>query len=187
MADLVRYHPQIQVLTSARILKIEGQPGMFEVTVEVERITSTFRAGAVVLATGWRPYDAGKLGHLGYGRIQDVITNVELEKLAARGRVLRPSDRRPPGSVLFIQCAGSRDKDHLPYCSSVCCMATLKQASYIREQNPDAKIYIVYKDMRTPGQYEKFYRTVQDDPLNFFTKGEVVSVKINLRWSSQPR
>jgi quinone-modifying oxidoreductase subunit QmoB len=174
LAGLILYHPQIQVHTSARILKIEGQPGMFDVTVEAGLTTSTFRAGAVIMATGWRPYDAGKLGHLGYGRIQDVITNVELEKMAARGPVLRPSDRRSPGSVLFIQCAGSRDKDHLPYCSSVCCMNSLKQAVYIREQNPNAKVFIVYKDIRTPGQYERFYRKVQDEPLNFFTKGEVV-------------
>ena len=57
--------------------------------------------------------------------------------------------------MLFIQCAGSRDKDHLPYCSSACCMGTLKQIGYIREQDPEAQVYIVYKDMRTPGQYER--------------------------------
>jgi quinone-modifying oxidoreductase subunit QmoB len=173
----VLYHPQIQVFTSARIVKIDGQPGMFNVEVESNGSSSSVRVGAIIQATGWKPYDASKLGHLGYGISPDVVTNVEFEEMASSGRMARPSDGKPIQSVLFIQCAGSRDKNHLPYCSSVCCMATLKHAGYIRKQNPDAKIYIVYKDMRTPGQYEKFYRAAQDDPLTFFTKGEVVSVQ----------
>jgi quinone-modifying oxidoreductase subunit QmoB len=173
----VLYHPQIQVFTSARINKIEGQPGRFGVEVHSNGSDVSVQVGAIIQATGWKPYDASKLGHLGYGMSPDVITNVELEALASRGPIVRPSNGKAVRSVLFIQCAGSRDKNHLPYCSSVCCMATLKHAAYIREHNPDARIYIVYKDMRTPGQYEKFYRTAQDDPLTFFTKGEVVSVQ----------
>ncbi len=173
----VLYHPQIQVFTSARIAKMEGQPGMFDVTVQTNGASSSLRVGAVIMATGWKPYDAKKLRHLGYGQSPDVISNVELERLAAKGPVLRPSNGQPVKSVLFVQCAGSRDKDHLPYCSSVCCMASLKHAAYIRKQNPNARVYIVYKDMRTPGQYEKFYRTIQDHPLNFLTKGEVASVE----------
>jgi quinone-modifying oxidoreductase subunit QmoB len=169
------YSPKIQVLTSATILKTEGQPGMFDVTIQSGENTTTVRVGAIVVATGWKPYDASKLGHLGYGNSPDVVTNVELEKMAAGGRIVRPSDNKPVQSVLFVQCAGSRDKDHLAYCSSACCMATLKQAGYIHEQNPDAKVYIVYKDMRTPGHYERFYRAAQDNPLVFLTKGEVVS------------
>ena len=93
-----------------------------------------------------------------------MITNVDLERMAAQGPITRPSDGRPVESVLFVQCAGSRDKDHLPYCSTVCCMATLKHSVYIHEQNADAQVYIVYKDMRTPGQYERFYSTVQSHP-----------------------
>ena len=89
------------------------------------------------MATGWKPYDASRLAHLGYGLSPDVITNVDLERMAAQGPITRPSDGRPVESVLFVQCAGSRDKDHLPYCSSVCCMATLKHAVYIHEQNPE--------------------------------------------------
>ncbi len=171
------YHPKIQVFTSARIVKTEGQPGMFDVTVEQDGATHTLRVGAVVMATGWKPYDASRLAHLGYGLSPDVITNVELERMAANGPVTRPSDGRPVESVLFVQCAGSRDKDHLPYCSGVCCMATLKHALYFREQNPGAQVYIVYKDIRTPGQYERFYRAAQDQPLNFLTKGEVAAVE----------
>jgi quinone-modifying oxidoreductase subunit QmoB len=171
----VTYNPKIQVLTSARIVKTEGQPGMFDVTVEREGVSSTLRVGAIVLATGWKPYDASRLAHLGYG-LANVITNVELEGMAARGMITRPSDGKPARNVLFVQCAGSRDSEHLPYCSGVCCMATLKHATYVHEQDPQAKVYIVYKDIRTPGQYERFYRAAQDHPLNFLTKGEVASV-----------
>ncbi len=173
----VTYHPKITVLTSADIVKTEGQPGMFDVTVEVEGGAKSFRVGSIIMATGWKPYDAAKLGHLGYGLSPDVVTNVEFERMAASGAIARPSDGKPPQSVLFIQCAGSRDKEHLPYCSSVCCMATLKHAEYLHAQNADAKAYIIYKDMRTPGQYEKYYAKAQNHPATFLTKGEVASVR----------
>ncbi len=169
------YNPKIQVLTSARIVKTEGQPGMFDVSIEREGAVSTVRVGAIVLATGWKPYDATRLVQLGYG-LPNVITNVELERMVVRGMIRRPSDDRPVESVMFVQCAGSRHPAHLPYCSGVCCMATLKHAAYVHDQNPQAKVYVVYKDIRTPGQYERFYRAAQDHPLNFLTKGEVSSV-----------
>jgi quinone-modifying oxidoreductase subunit QmoB len=179
--DALRRHSGIRVFCDSRVAGITGQPGMFDVTVDVPvaegRGVETVRAGAIVVATGWKPYDASRLTHLGYGASPDVVTNVELERMAAAGPIVRPSDGKRPASVLFVQCAGSRDKDHLPYCSSACCMQTLKQVTYIREQDPDAQVYVVYKDMRTPGQDERFYRTVQDHPLNFFTKGEVTAVK----------
>ena len=174
--EAATYHPRLQVFTSACIVRIEGQPGMFDVTLRSEPGESTVRVGAIIMATGWKPYDASRLAHLGYGLSPDVITNVDLERMATQGPITRLSDGRPVESVLFVQCAGSRDKDHLPYCSSVCCMATLKHSVYIHEQNPDAQVYIVYKDMRTPGQYERFYSTVQSHPLNFLTQGEVTKV-----------
>ncbi|MEW5984699.1 MAG: hydrogenase iron-sulfur subunit [Acidobacteriota bacterium] len=173
----VSYHPKIQVLTSATIRETSGQPGMFDVTIAAESGELKTRVGAIVLATGWRPYDATKLGQLGYGASPDVITNVEFERLAAAGPIVRPSDGRPVMSVLFVQCAGSRDERHLPYCSSTCCMATLKHATMIHAQNPDAAVFVVYKDIRTPGQYERFYRAAQDHPLTFLTKGEIVGVE----------
>ena len=174
--EAATYHPRIQVFTSACIVRIEGQPGMFDVTLRSAPGESTVRVGAIIMATGWKPYDAPRLAHLGYGLSPDVITNVDVERMASQGPITRPSDGRPAQRVLFVQCAGSRDKDHLPYCSTVCCMATLKHSVYIHEQNPDAQVYIVYKDMRTPGQYERFYSTVQSHPLNFLTQGEVTKV-----------
>jgi quinone-modifying oxidoreductase subunit QmoB len=92
------------------------------------------------------------------------------------GGIKRPSDGKAPESVAFIQCAGSRDQEHLPYCSAVCCRVSLKQVKYVREQYPDAKVYVIYKDVRSPQQFEKFYAAVQDDPNVFFTKGELQEV-----------
>jgi quinone-modifying oxidoreductase subunit QmoB len=172
----VTYHPKISVYTSATVAKTSGQPGQFDVTLKLGDETANHRVGAIIMATGWKPYDASKLSHLGYGASPDVITNVEFERMAAEGAFKRPSDGKAVESVLFVQCAGSRDKDHLPYCSSVCCMATLKHATLIHEQNADAKVFIVYKDMRTPGQYEKFYAQAQNHPATFLTKGEVAGV-----------
>ncbi|RLB03319.1 MAG: heterodisulfide reductase subunit A, partial [Deltaproteobacteria bacterium] len=137
--------------------------------------SSTEKIGAIVLATGWKPYDASKLEKLGYGS-PNVITNVEMEELAAKGKIVRPSDGKEVKSIAFIQCAGQRDEEHLPYCSGVCCLVSLKQAKYLRAQDPDAKAFIFYKDMRTLGLYENFYKTCQDDEGIFLTKGEVVSV-----------
>ena len=176
--EAVTYHPNIQVLTSSTIVRIEGQPGMFDVVVSNGAGGCAVRVGAIVMATGWKPYDATRLAYLGYGLSPDVITNVELERMAARGAIARPSDGRPVESVLFIQCAGSRDKEHLPYCSTACCMATLKHVTYIREQNPNAQVYVIYKDIRTPGQYERFYATVQNHPLNFLTQGDATRVEM---------
>jgi len=136
-----------------------------------------YTVGSIVMATGWEPYDAGKLEHLGYGRCANVVTSVELEEMAANGGIKLPSTGKAPESVAFIQCAGSRDDDHLPYCSSVCCLASLKQAGYIREQSADAKVYVIYKDMRTPGHYEALYEQAQEDEGLFLTKGEIASVE----------
>ena len=105
----------------------------------VER--KTFRVGSVIVATGWKPYDAAKLDNLGFGKCANVVTNVMLERLAALdgptgGKLLRPSDGKAPKSVAFVQCAGSRDQNHLPYCSTVCCSASLKQTTYLRKLYP---------------------------------------------------
>ena len=104
----------ITVMTNTIVTRTEGSPGKFQVTLSQGGSESAQHIGAIVVATGWRPYDATKLGHLGYGASPDVVTGVELEEMLAKGPVNKKS-------VAFIQCAGSRDPDHLPDCSSVCC------------------------------------------------------------------
>ena len=143
--------------------------------------TINVNVGSVVLATGWDIYDISKLDNLGGGKIKNVISNMQMERLASPngptgGKVLRPSDNKPAKNIAFVQCAGSRDENHLPYCSYICCMASMKQATYIREQYPDSKARIFYIDLRTPGRYEQFYWKVKDDPNVSFTKGKVANI-----------
>ncbi len=171
----VESHPNIKVFKSAKVEKTEGQPGLFDVTIASSDGPVTEKIGAIVLATGWIPYDATKLDHLGYGKYKDVVTNIEFEQIAKSGAITRPSDGREAKKVAFIQCAGSRDPNHLPYCSSMCCATSLKQARYVRQKS-DAIAMILYKDMRTPGRLEAFYKEAQNDPGVMLTKGEVTGV-----------
>ena len=172
----VEAHPNITIHRSTVVEKTQGQPGKFEVTLNTNGKTTAITIGSIILASGWKPYDAGKLTHLGYGSSPDIITNVEMEDMVLKGAIKRPSDGKPADSVAFIQCAGSRDQEHLPYCSAVCCRVTLKQALYVRQEYPDAKIYVIYKDIRSPAQYERFYARVQEDDGIFLTKGEIDGV-----------
>ncbi len=171
----VEAEPNIKILTSAQVEKIAGGPGIFDVTISQNGSSTTERVGSVVQATGWKPYDANKLEHLGYGKFPNVITNVQMEEMAKSGKITRPSDGKEAKNVLFIQCAGSRDENHLPYCSSVCCLVSLKQATYVKEQDPEAAVYILYKDMTTPHQSEDFYRKVQKDG-GIFIRGELNAI-----------
>lgn len=152
--------------------------------IDLNEKASTFEldVGAVVFATGWQPYDAAKIEPLGFGKHPNVITNVMMERLAAvsgptGGKILRPSDKGEIKSIAFVQCAGSRDENYLKHCSGVCCSASLKQATYVREQYPEAQIYIFYIDLRTPGRLEDFLQARQEDEKITLVKGKVANVE----------
>jgi quinone-modifying oxidoreductase subunit QmoA len=141
----------------------------------------TLDVSSVIVATGWRPYDATRLDNLGFGKFPNVVTNVMMERIAARGgptggEILRPSDGEPPSRVAFVQCAGSRDVNHLPYCSAVCCTASIKQARYVRDALPDATVTIFYIDIRTIGRLEKLYWDLLEDENVSFFKGKVAEI-----------
>jgi quinone-modifying oxidoreductase subunit QmoA len=153
--------------------------GAIDLTMQAKALT--LKVGAVIIATGWTPYDASRIDNLGFGKYPDVITNVMMERLAApngptKGKILRPSNGREVQSAVFIQCAGSRDLNHLGYCSGICCLASLKEATYLRERNPDARAHIFYIDLRTPGTYEFFSKKVLGDDHITITKGKVAKV-----------
>jgi len=167
--DELEQNDLIEIHTSTTLKEISGQPGQFQVSL-LNGKADTISVGSIVTATGWQPYDANKLTQLGYGK-PNVLTNVEFEEL-----VKNNPNQELPKNILFIQCAGSRDKDHLPYCSGFCCGTSLKQATYIRELSPESNVFIVYKDIRTLGLYEEFYKEVQKDDQIFFTKGEIEAI-----------
>lgn len=171
--------PNVIILKSTTVEEIKGQPGKFNVSLNTEGKIKEYEIASIVMATGWIPYDARKIPLLGYGKFRNVITNIEMEEMAKEQSIRKPSDKKIAESVLFIQCAGSRDPEHLPYCSSYCCATTLKQAKYIREQNKSSMVYIVYKDLRSPGFLELFYKEIQSDTNIFLTKGEVLNISEN--------
>ncbi len=183
LIEAVEANPKIHVHTSAVTSEISGAPGLFDVTLAsagngkpASEIQCQFRVGSIVQATGWRPKDPRET--LPYGKLDNVIRNVELEEMVKEhGRITRPSDGKDVKSIAFIQCGGSKEKEHHSYCSSICCLTSLKQALYLRENDNDSKAYIFYEFMRAPGMYEDFYRRVQEDDGVFLTRGEVTDVK----------
>jgi len=152
------------------------------IDLDMKPETINVKVGAVVLATGWDPYDMKKLDLLGGGNVKNVITNMMMERIASpdgptQGKIIRPSDGKEVKNIAFVQCAGSRDENHLHYCSYICCLASLKHAMYVREQYPDSKVTIYYIDIRTPGLYEpRFYWKIKDDPNVTFIKGKVAGI-----------
>ncbi|MFC1895433.1 CoB--CoM heterodisulfide reductase iron-sulfur subunit A family protein [Thermodesulfobacteriota bacterium] len=183
MAFPARYVLSPQIIGTEDAQRCVGACAYNAIDLDMEVKTIQLKVGAIVWATGWKPYDAARIENLGFDRFDNVITNMMMERLAApngptKGRILRPSDDKEPESIAFVQCAGSRDENHLPYCSYICCMASLKQATYVRERSPKTKIYIFYIDLRAPGRrYEQFYRNVKDDENVLFIKGKVADVQ----------
>jgi quinone-modifying oxidoreductase subunit QmoA len=155
------------------------------IDLDMQEETIEFKAGAIIWATGWQPYDANKIQPYGYDRYKNVITSVEFERMMdpfgpTGGKLLRPSDGKEAKNIAFIQCAGSRDRNYLKHCSRICCMASLKQSTYIGEQygdDADAKGTIYYIDIRSIDRFEDFYQKVQDDPKISFIKSKVANIK----------
>jgi len=188
VADLVakvEANSKIKVYLSSIVAKTEGAPGRFKVEIAAESgPTTTETIGAIVQASGFKPYDATQLPHLGFGKSPDVVDQLGLELLAREangGAIKRPSDGKEIKSVVFVQCAGQRGnkEGYLPYCSGHCCLTSVKQAMYFKDANPNIDTAIIYTDLRTPGAGgEDFYRSGQDKGITF-TKGKVSEVTPN--------
>jgi heterodisulfide reductase subunit A-like polyferredoxin len=136
--------------------------------IELDMGTETIELDvqAVIWATGWDPFPA---------------TNLMMERLASvggptGGKIQRPSDGKEIESIAFVQCAGSRDENYLKHCSGVCCLGSLKQARYVREQYPDAQIFIFYIDIRAPGRLEDFFVATEKDEKVTLIKGKVAKI-----------
>jgi heterodisulfide reductase subunit A len=146
----VEKHPKIQVYTNAQVLYARGRVGRFSTTIEKEDgVGETLRHGVVVLATGGQE---AKTESYGYGQSEAVVTQHELEGKLAEGAV----DPKGLSAVAMIQCVDSREEPR-NYCSRVCCTSALKNALYLKEQNPDVDIYIYYRDLMTYGFLETYY------------------------------
>jgi heterodisulfide reductase subunit A len=138
--------------------------------------------GAIVLATGFDPYDASALGEYGFGTIPNVITSLQYERLVSAsgptgGELLRPSDGKHPHTVAFIQCVGSRDLNHNPYCSSVCCMFATKEAILANEHDPELRSCIFYTDLRAGGKrFQEYIARAKEEYQVTYIRGRPGSI-----------
>lgn len=184
MAFPRRYVIDKNALSTAGAEAVKAACKYNAVDLDMQVVTCTINVSSIIWATGWVPYDATKMENLNFGKSQSIVTNMMMERMAAPsgptgGKILRPGDNKEIESIAFVQCAGSRDENHLEYCSHVCCMATFKHMTYVREQYPDAKIYVFYIDLRTPGKYEKFRAIRMADKNATFIKGKVADITVN--------
>lgn len=142
--------------------------------------------GSIIVATGYNQFDPSSLKEYGYGRNEDVITALEFERLLSasgptEGRIFRSSNGEVPKSITFIQCVGSRDDKHNPYCSRVCCMYAVKEAMLAKEhEDAITELNILYMDIRSFGKgFEEYYTRARDDPDLHFLRGRVADVLKN--------
>jgi heterodisulfide reductase subunit A len=142
-----------------------------EITVEV---------GNIILATGWDLFDARRIPQYGYGKLANVYTNLEFERICnaagpTGGNIVLRDGKTAPKTVGIVHCVGSRDKNYNAYCSAICCMQSLKFAHLVRERT-GAEVYNFYIDIRTPSKgYEEFYQRLLEEGTRF-VRGKVAEV-----------
>ena len=148
-----------------------GKLDAIDFTQEPE--TRDLDVGSIIVATGFDSFDPSVIPQYGYGRYPNVITSMELERLANSagptiGRLVRPSDGKTPRSLAVIQCVGSRDVRYNEYCSGFCCMYAIKNSLLLKQMHPDMEITIFYMDIRTPAKgYEEFYNRARAAGVRF--------------------
>ncbi len=170
----VQEHPNIEVMTASEVVEVEGYIGNFTVKVKVGQVgnLSELEVGAIVVATGYEPFDPRLKPEFAYGIYDNVITSLEFEQLSSpsgpTGGKIEINGQQPK-DVVFIKCVGSRDKNlGNEYCSRVCCMYTAKQAYLVKEQIPDANVTIFYMDVRAFGKgFEEFYDRVRAEGIRY--------------------
>ncbi len=192
----VREHPHIRVLTNSEVSAVSGYVGNFQVSVSPAGQVSHadahcsllpapcyFDIGAIVVATGYQLMPKEQLGEYGAGQYPNVVDGLQVEAMLrpdgpTGGKILRPSDGKPPKEVVWVQCAGSRDSEHgVPYCSKVCCMYVAKQATLFKQQVPDGQAYVFYIDIRSGGKgYEEFVQSAMEEHGVLYLRGKVSKV-----------
>ncbi|MBW2705230.1 MAG: CoB--CoM heterodisulfide reductase iron-sulfur subunit A family protein, partial [Deltaproteobacteria bacterium] len=163
LEDLIRQvesEPRISVHLRATISSVDGFVGNFKSVISNGSSQKTVDHGVAVIATGAKEY---KPKEYLYGEHAAVVTHLEMDEL------FRNDDLRikRAGDVVFIQCVGSRNKEH-PYCSKVCCTHSIKSALELKNRNPETNVYILYRDIRTYGEREDLYREARSRGVLFF-------------------
>jgi len=176
----LRASPLVQVRTDTTVQALEGEFPFFRV---VFRDGGEARVGAIVVATGFEPYDPTELHEYGYGQLPNVVTALELEWLLnprgpTNGELLRPSDRKRVDRLALVFCVGSRNRRiGAPFCSRICCSYSTKQAVHVRERNPQSQVACFYMDVRTYDRgFEEMYAQAQDRGVTYI-RGRVSMIR----------
>ncbi len=167
IADLIKEVEEdknITVHTNTIIGQTEGMPGKFTTQLVNGKGDSWDVFGSIIVATGWREMDTAKLEHLGYGKSDDIVTDIQFEQRLADGNI-------PKTAAIII----NPDKEIQPFSSGVSTKVAIKQALQIMQADPDAMVYVIYEELRAHGTAESFYREAQEAGV-VFQKGEVKSV-----------
>jgi heterodisulfide reductase subunit A len=175
--EQVLNHPNIEVVTEAQVVRVEGYVGNFRVTIS--GAAGAYEAGAIVVATGWDPYSLRRLPEYGGGELPDVVDGLTFEEMLRDGaKPRRPSDGRVPREIVFIQCAGSRDPERgVSYCSKVCCMYVAKQAISFKERVPEGQAYVFYIDIRSAGKgYDEYVQRAMEEHNTLYLRGKVSKI-----------
>jgi heterodisulfide reductase subunit A len=183
--EVLESHAGLKQYLSSEVVGLEGFPGNFQATIrQADGTTIEEEIGSIIVATGFKPFDARKKPEFAYGESTQVMTTVEMEELLDQGL---PSHNGQPKEVAFIQCVGSRDQSiGKEYCSRTCCMVVAKQALLFKELVPDARISVFYMDVRAFGKgYEEFYekaqrsgvRYIRGNPSEVYQRGDKMIIR----------
>ena len=176
MVSRVEARKEVEVKSSCRVEKFEGQPGDFKATLSGGE---SVEVAAAILATGFTHFDSVNKPEWGFGTFPDVVTTTQVEQMISSGRGIRcPSDGRKPQRVAILLCVGSRDRQiGREWCSKICCTVSCNIAMEIREELPDCHVYIYYMDIRTYGLYEtKYYWQSQEEFKVKYIKARIAEV-----------
>jgi heterodisulfide reductase subunit A2 len=162
--EKVSREPRITVMLESEAVEVSGYVGQYHTVVQAQDGSrSEIEHGVVVVATGGKEITTSSYG---YGALEGVITQVELEERLSSGS-FQADTEAAAGPVLMIQCVGSRDEDH-PYCSRICCSQAIKNALEIKRRSPQAQVAILYRDIRSYGFRERLYREARQVGIAFF-------------------
>ncbi|WAC07328.1 MAG: FAD-dependent oxidoreductase [Thermodesulfobacteriota bacterium] len=159
LIDKVKGHPKIKIFTEAEIEELSGFVGKFKTRIRTPGKEEEIAHGVVILATGAQQYHPTEYGH---GSSDNILTQLSFEEKLAQGEENVKTARK----VVMIQCVGSRDEKH-PFCSRICCTEAIKNALKLKEMNPEVTIYILYRDIRTYGFNELYYKEAREKGVVF--------------------
>lgn len=147
----VMNHPNIEVFLNTEVEEIVGYVGNFETVLHKDGKDIKLEFGNIITATGLKPFDPAVISEYGYGKLPNVLTSYDFEKMLMSGKI-EMKDGKEPENIAIIHCVGSRNEKYHEYCSRVCCMTAIKYANQLRSALPKSNIYDIYADMRAYGK-----------------------------------